>query len=578
MVCSNQIRAKLILASLLLAAFLGCREEYPPGTDTLSGAGENRPEVLWKPYDQSGELLRLSDHENPQLRFALIQSRISDKNAIFDPLYEEAMALDTERYEALGPLILGSNMLQLQEAVQSGRLSYEELTRFYLRRIYTYELDSSRTLHAIMALNPKVVDQARDRDYVLQTLPAEERHPIFGMPVLLKDNIGAEDMPTTAGAAVLRDHRPGNAFITGRLRINGALILGKVNLSEWAYFFCRPCPSGYSAVGGQTLNPYGRGTIGTGGSSSGSGAAIAAGYAVAAVGTETSGSILSPSGQHSVVGLKPTIGLLSRSGIVPISHTLDTPGPMARNVIDAGILMDAMKGYDVFDERSLRFTPTSIGSYIPDALPALHSMRLGVDQQYLEGDSLYRAAVKQLREAGATLVPVAFETDYDLEGFVRFLSAEMKRDLPAYFEAFPLEGIRTVADVAAFNRKDTVLRAPYGQKLFEGILADTTSEAGLDDLREKLHEAGKAYFQASLTELNLDAVLSIDNRHAGYAATAQYPALGVPMGYREDGEPTNLTFISTPFSEGKLLGLGRAFEALTSRRRPPRGYGFPQNP
>ena len=554
------VAALLVWAVLLPAGLVSCKEETRVPQPAADGP-------LWTPYDESAVLAANADHPNPRMRFQLVQSRISDKNAVFDPLYAEAMALSPERYEQLRPLILESAIPQLQEAISGGRLTYEELTRFYLRRIYTFELDSARTLHTIVALNPEVVEQARDRDYVLQALPDGDRHPVFGMPVLLKDNIGAEGMPTTAGAIALKDHRPGNAFITSRLEMNGALILGKVNLSEWAYFFCRPCPVGYSAIGGQTLNPYGRGIFETGGSSSGSGTAVAAGYAVAAVGTETSGSILSPS----VVGLKPTIGLLSRNGIVPISETLDTPGPMARSVLDAGILMDAMTGYDSFDPRSLRFTPTSIGSLIPTGV-SLEGKRLGVYREYLKRDSLYREATDTLREAGAELVLLDLPADVHLEGFVSFLSGEMKRSLPAYLALHKVSGFTSVADIRAYNAADSALRAPYGQQLFDGIVTNELTDSALDTLRKDLRITGRDYFSNTFEAMDLDAVLSVDNRHAGLAATAEYPALGVPMGFRADGEPANLTFISKPFREGMLLSLGHAFEALGPFRRPPAGY------
>src|SRR5690606_43490 len=184
-------------------------------------------------------------------------------------------------------------------------------------RIRKYESDNSFALNAIIALNPDVVEQARQKDR--EGAQAEAEFSLYGMPILLKDNINTHNMPTTAGAIALAENTTGNAFIVERLLEAGALILGKVNLSEWAYYFCDGCPLGYSAVGGQTLNPYGRKIFESGGSSSGSAVAVAANYAVAAVGTETAGSILSPSSKNAVVGLKPTIGLLSRTGIVPIS-------------------------------------------------------------------------------------------------------------------------------------------------------------------------------------------------------------------------------------------------------------------
>ena len=220
--------------------------------------------------------------------------------------------MTASEYTRLKPMVLEQPIPVVQEHIRNGDLTYEELCRFFLYRIYTYELDNSTTLNTVIALNPDIIRQARQRDAALQADPEASRHPIFGMPILLKDNINTEGMPTTAGAIALQGNRTADAFIVERLKEKGALILGKVNLSEWAYYFCEGCPVGYSAIGGQTLNPYGRRVFETGGSSSGSGTAMAAGYAMGAVGTETSGSILSPSSQNSVVGLKPTVGLLSR--------------------------------------------------------------------------------------------------------------------------------------------------------------------------------------------------------------------------------------------------------------------------
>ncbi len=200
-------------------------------------------------------------------------------------------------------------------------------------------------LNSIIAINPDAVSEARKRD----KNRSDGDHPIYGMPVLLKDNIGMQGLPVTAGAAALANNMAADAFITERIKEKGGIILGKTNLSEWANYLSSACPNGYSAVGGQSLNPYGRRKLDTGGSSSGSGTAMAANYAAAAVGTETSGSILSPSSANSLVGLKPTVGLLSRAGIVPLSGTLDTPGPMTRTMTDNAILLSALSGEDSTD-------------------------------------------------------------------------------------------------------------------------------------------------------------------------------------------------------------------------------------
>ncbi|WP_338039008.1 amidase family protein [Maribacter litopenaei] len=336
---------KKLIIPLLVGLLLSCKNESAPKKDV----------VLWEPYNDSLEIAANADYEISRMRYKLIQSKVLDKNEVFLPLYDEVSKMDEAQYESLKPLILEQDIYTISNHIEEGRLSYEALVLFYLYRIYKYELNNETTLNTVIALNKEVVAEARDLDEQRKkgNLP-EVRHPIFGMPILLKDNINTSGMKTTAGSIALMENEVDDSFIVHRLKENGALILGKVNLSEWAYFLCSGCPVGYSAVGGQTLNPYGRRIFETGGSSSGSGTSVAANYAVAAVGTETSGSILSPSSQNSVVGLKPTIGLLSRSGIVPISSTLDTPDPMTKNVNDNAILLSAMLGYDAEDSKSVK--------------------------------------------------------------------------------------------------------------------------------------------------------------------------------------------------------------------------------
>lgn len=527
---------------------------------------------LWEPYDQGPELEANREHPIARMRYKLIQSRISDKNTIFEPLSGASKALDPQRYEQLRDWVLPRSIPEIQEDIRGGLYTYEELTLFFLSRIYRYELNRDTYLNTILALNPEAIAQARRSDSLLAANPGAPRHPVFGMPVLLKDNIDTEGMPTTAGALALADHTPEDAFIVQQLKGKGAVILGKVNLSEWAYYFCSGCPVGYSAIGGQTLNPYGRRQFETGGSSSGSGTAIAAGYAIAAVGTETSGSILSPSGQNSVVGLKPTVGVLSRTGIVPISGTLDTPGPMTRFVSDTGILLDAMMGYDEQDAKSVNAQYEGQW-YLPEDT-SLAGLRFGVFESLLESDSLYRVAVDALRAAGAQIVPFT-PPDTELEGFTQLLNGDMRQDLPQYLSdrvrdtaAVP---VASVADVIAFNREDSLLRAPYGQGRLEGILADTTPADSLPALRRRLQRLGMGFFEGAFKE-GVHAVLSVNNQHAGLAAVARYPALGVPMGYRPDGQPANLTFIARRFQELELLRYGAGFEALGPFRQMPQGY------
>ena len=548
--------------ALVCLAAISCKEV--PRTEEISEA----PAVQWEPYDETEELEAQAEHENERMQFKLINSKLLDKNMIWQDFNDELAGFTEEKYLQLKPLVMESSIPELQREIKDGRLTYEDLVLFYIYRIRKFESDNNVSLNAVIALNPNVVEQARLLD--ANAAPNVNENSIYGMPVLLKDNIDLKGMPTTAGAIALADNEPAeNSFIAERLLKHKALILGKVNLSEWAYYFCEGCPLGYSAVGGQTLNPYGRMEFETGGSSSGSGVAVAANYAVAAVGTETSGSIISPASKNSVVGLKPTVGLLSRTGIVPISSTLDTPGPMTKSVIDNAILLNAMTGKDPEDPASVE----SGKNYVKGLESAsLEGNRIGVMKGLLT-DSLYNAAVNEIKTQGAIVVEYEPENP-PLEGFGTLLSADMKRDLPAYLEnsAGQEVGYGTVNDIVSFNAQDSLVRAPYGQQLFEEIVADTTSDEELVELRASLQEAGRAFFDAPMDEHNLDAVLSINNYHAGYAAVAKYPALTVPMGYETTGEPKNVTFIARPFEEGKLLELGAAFEKNFKQRIPPINY------
>lgn len=530
-----------------------------------SREGETK-KPLWTPYDETAELQENMNHESKRMQYKFIQSKSLDKNEVFAPLHAEVVKFSNGKYEMMRSLVLEQDIPSIQEHVKAGKFNYVDLVLFYLHRIYNYELSKETSLNTIIALNPNILKEAEALD-----ANAEGHHPIYGMPILLKDNIGTSEMKTTAGAMALKDNETDNAFIVDRLKENGALILGKVNLSEWANFICE-CPNGQSAMGGQTLNPYGRRVFDTGGSSAGSGTSVAANYAVAAVGTETSGSILSPSGQNSVVGMKPTIGLLSRTGIVPISSTLDTPGPMTKNVMDNGILLDAMLGLDTNDGKSIRVNWKQ--NWYNEKIN-LKGKRFGVFKNYMQDDTLYRTTMEILKEAGAAIVE--FEPPkVGFDGFISLLNVEMKNDLPSYIEAHvknkDLVAVRSVQDVVEFNQKDSLTRIPYGQPRLDGILADTTSAEDLKGIKQRLKVAGRTYFNTSMDDYRLDAILSINNYDAGAAAAAEYPALTIPMGYKVSGEPINLTFIGKQFQEGKLYALGAAFETLTKARKIPSSY------
>ncbi|SDR08034.1 amidase family protein [Flagellimonas zhangzhouensis] len=549
---------RFFLCSLALIAFVSCKQKDVTPKEEVT---------LWTPYNDSSEVAANAENESRRMRYKFIQSKVLDKNEVFLPLYEEVSKFSKEQYEKMKPLVLEQDIPSIQSQIEAGTFTYEDLVLFYLHRIYEYELPNNTTLNTVIALNPNVLEEARALDKNQGT-----NHPIYGMPILLKDNVGTAEMHTTAGAIALKESQTDDAFIVERLKEKGALILGKVNLSEWANFICQGCPNGQSAVGGQTLNPYGRRVFDTGGSSAGSGTSTAANYAVGAVGTETSGSILSPSSSSSIVGLKPTIGLLSRTGIVPISSTLDTPGPMTKNVTDNAILLDAMLGKDEADFKSV--APETDVKATWENPAELSQIRLGVMKNLLERDSLYAANVEILRNAGAQIIE--FEpADVQLDGFTTLLNLDMRADLPAYIESQvknkDVVKVASVADVVEFNKQDSLVRIPYGQGSFDGILADTTTAEQFEIIKKNLMASGRAYFKI-MEDKQLDAVLSINNYHAGYAAVAEYPALTIPMGYMPTGQPKGLTFIGKPFSEVHLLKIGKAFEDLTHARKIPEGY------
>ncbi len=524
-------------------------------------------EKIWQPYDETQEIEEQQKHAFNRMKYKLIQSNYLDKNEIFQPLFKEVSAFSEMRYQELLPLILEKDIPTLQEHIKKGLFTYEELTLFFLKRIYTYELNPETSLHTVIALNLNILKEARALD---KDKHKKDNHPIYGMPIFLKDNINTKGMKTTAGALALMQNSPEeDAFIVAQLRDKGALILGKVNLSEWAYYFCTGCPVGYSAVGGQTLNPYGRKIFETGGSSAGSGTSVAANYAVAAVGTETAGSIISPSSQNSLVGLKPTVGVLSRTGIVPISHTLDTPGPMAKNVTDTAILLDAMAGKDTADPSSLE----QPSQYLLEKTNySLKGKRFGVMKNLLS-EKTYSDAVEKLKNEGAILIEFT-PVEIDLPNFLTLLNLEMKDDLPLFLSKYTSENIdvKNLLDIMAFNELDSLKRMPYNQGIFDGIMADTTSSADFKKVKTQLKENGTIFFETPMKENNLDAILSINNYHSAYAAVALYPCLTVPMGYKPSGEPIGLTFIGLPFQEAKLLQLARAFEIKNPIRKSPSEY------
>lgn len=511
----------------------------------------------------------VKDSTLKEREYSVLDSKVLDVDQLWEPFNQDLYQFTDTDYTRVKNLAFEKTIPEIQNAIAEAKLTYEDLVLFYLTRIKKYDRNNELSLNSVIALNPNVITEAKKLDLAKKEI---DSYSIYGMPILLKDNINASGMPTTAGAVAFENNKTEDAFITKQLKANGALILGKANLSEWAYFFCNDCPSGYSAIGGQTLNPYGRKIHDTGGSSSGSGVSMAANFAVAAVGSETSGSILSPSSSNSIVGLKPTIGLLSRGGIVPISSTLDTPGPMTRSVVDNAILLQAMTGLDSEDSKavSLKAPKTDYVSALKNLNPTeyLKGIRLGYYNNYK--DTLYVTAVRELREAGAILVELE-RPEIDLPQFLRVLNLDMQKDLPDYITKYGSKelALKDLIEITAFNKEDSLIRMPYGQGLLYGVLADSASTEEFAAIKDTLERNGRQFFDEPIRSNNLDAVLSINNYMAGFAAVAKYPAITVPMGYKDTNEPMGLTFIAPTLSEAKLLELAYAYEVISKKRKTP---------
>lgn len=482
-----------------------------------------------------------------------------------------------------------ASVSDLQAAMTSAELSAETLTQYYLDQIQSLDKTGPK-LNSVIELNPDALELAKTLDQERQE--GKTRGSLHGIPVLIKDNIDTHDkMMTTAGSLALEGSvAKKDAFIVHKLREAGAILLGKTNLSEWANFRSSRSSSGWSSRGGQTQNPYvlGRSPCG---SSSGSGVAAAANLCALAVGTETDGSIVCPSSVNGVVGLKPSLGLVSRSGIIPIAHSQDTAGPMTRTVKDAAILLSVLRGADASDALTLQ-APKALRYEDHLDRESLAGARLGVVRNlmdYHEGvNAVAEEAFAKLRELGAELVDVTIDSAKKIRNFeMSVLLHEFKYGLNLYLagleEGFP----KTLADIIAFNLLNEAKTMPFfKQELHiraqatEGLESDSYQNA-LAMSKELAQTEG---IDKALREHKLDALIAptggpawtIDrvngDRYLGscssLAAVAGYPHITVPAGFIHN-LPLGLSFFAEAFSESKLLSFAYAFEAATQTRKAP---------
>ena len=480
---------------------------------------------------------------------------------------------------------------QLQEQLRSGKLSSKALTRLYLKRINEIDKNGIK-LNSVIEVNPDAIEIATKLDQ--ERKEGKIRGPLHGIPVLIKDNINTADkMQTTAGALALEGNiATEDAYIVKKLREAGAIILGKTNLSEWANFRSTRSCSGWSSRGGQTKNPNILDRSPSG-SSAGSGSSVSANLCVVAIGTETNGSIIAPSSYNGIVGLKPTVGLLSRSGIIPISSTQDTAGPMARNVTDAAILLSALTGVDNNDE----VTKNSSGKTHQDytqflTKDAFKGKKIGIERSFLRGHEavvgLYKKAIEQLKTLGAEVVEIDFMSQFGSLGGASYtvLLCEFKDGVNTYLSKANAK-VKTLKEVIAFNQANEAKAMPYfKQELLESSQnsPDLNSTTYKDAVTKST--SSRKMIDDVLKKDNLDAIMgtsfgipcNIDLFKGDYggdfyfcspAAMAGFPHITVPMGKAFE-LPIGLSIIAGAYEEPKVLAMAYAFEQATLHRTAPK--------
>lgn len=433
--------------------------------------------------------------------------------------------------------VIGRNCDELRNMVGEGELTYAEIVKcFWNQAIKT------KDYNAVISLNEEAVKQA-------EALTYDASHDVlYGMPVLIKDNINAVGLPTTAGAAVLKDNQADeDAELVRLLKEKGAIILGKANLSEWANFMSTDSSNGYSTIGGQTKNLFGQFDVG--GSSSGSAAAVALNITPVAIGTETAGSIIYPASQNGIVGLKPTLGLVSQEGIIPVSKTHDTAGPMANTVKDTYDLFKAISQTDAVAEWAVEAADLKIGIIENDSVKSVYR---GEDAQVLEVLS------KRLKQAGAaceavTLLEDAFEVDY-----VPILKFEFDEGVRDFFKGID-KGL-TLSDVIAFNERDLENTAPYNQELLVQSAETDVTRQSIEEHIQSNQKKTRAALETAFEEV--DVLVTLSNYATVLYAASGYPAVTLPGFKRTTGEPVGITLIGKSGEDVHLLEIAHALESF----------------
>jgi amidase len=492
----------------------------------------------------------------------------------FRPYLDALDRFSDEQRCQLDGLIPEATAPQLQSDLDAGRYSAAELVTYYVDRIR--RLDAGR-FHSIIELNPDALEIAAAFD--AERAAGQQRGPLHGLPILLKDNIGTGDrLRTTAGAAALSGARcDRDAHLVSGLREAGAVILGKTNMSEWAYWMAYYAPSGFSAIGGQVVCPYGEG-IDPSGSSTGSAVAATANLAAITVGTETAGSIVSPSSRASVVGMRPTLGLVSRDRILPISMECDTAGPIGRTVTDVAALLTAMAfEQDIRDRHARRASEIHGTDFMTSLDPeALRGKRIGligietagtVSDEWIIANSGLNGVARAMEDAGARVVVVR-PAPFELSGFETEWNWNMREGVDAYLAATQAP-VRSLADIIAFNDEDPDRFAPWGQERLRDCLWCPIGEGEARQIARDNRQQAREYLNGLLDGDDLDALVGIDTLQSLIYPFAGFPAIAVPAGMIPGGAPFAVTFIGRPRDDAALIGMAYAYEQASRFRVPP---------
>jgi amidase len=494
----------------------------------------------------------------------------------FRPFAEALAGVTPQRRCSLDGFVLEATASELQTDFDLGRYSASELVAYYVDRIR--RLDAIQ-LRSVIELNPEALDIAGRLDS--ERSAGQVRGALHGVPVLLKDNIGTGDrLHTTAGAAALSSaHSDRDAHLVAGLREAGAIVLGKTNLSEWAYWMSYVAPSGFSALGGQVVSPYGA-EIDPFGSSTGSAVAVTMNLAAITVGTETAGSIVAPSARASVVGMRPSLGLVSRDRVVPISDECDSAGPIGRTVTDVAASLTAMAhARDIRDRHSDRAQGVH-GTDFTSALDpeALRGKRIGLigieltgpaDDEWIIANSGFTDAVRAMEAAGAKVVvirPAPF--DFEGPGFVPEFNWGLREGVNAYLAATDAP-VRTLADVIAFNDENPGRYAPWGQDRLRDCLWSPLGEHEARQISRANRQQARDYLTALLDTDELDVLAGIDTLQSLIYPFAGFPAIAVPAGQYPGGAPFSVTFIGRPRTDAELIGIAYAYEQASRLRVPP---------